>query len=152
MKRTFKATLIRDEETSGCGIDLPFDPKEVFGKARAPVNVTINGFTFRTTTFCMCGRNFIGINKANRDSAGIKAGDKIVVTMELDTAPRVVEIPPDLAKVLKANKRAKEFWEKLSYTHQKEYANWIIEAKKPETRQRRVEKAVAMLAEGVKER
>lgn len=152
MKKTFKAILIKDEETSGCGFDLPFDPKEIFGKARALVNVTINGYTFRTTTFCMGGRNFIGVNKENREGAGIAAGDNVAVEMELDTQPRVVEMPPDLAKALKANKAAKAFWDKLSYTHQKEYANWVTEAKKAETRERRIIKAVEMLAKGVNER
>jgi hypothetical protein len=152
MKKTFKATLVKDDETSGCGINLPFEPKEVFGKARAPVNVTINGYTFQTTTFCMGGRNFIGVSKVNRDGAGIVAGDKITVTMELDIAPRVITPPVDFAKSLKANKRAQEFWDILSYSHQREYANWISEAKKPETRLRRIEKAVEMLGSGVKER
>lgn len=135
-----------------CGIDLPFEPKEIFGKARAPVNVTINGYTFRTTTFCMGGRNFIGISKINRDGAGIEAGDKITVTMELDSKPRVITPPADFAKALKADKAAQAFWEKLSYTHKREYANWITEAKKPETRLRRIAKAVEMLEKGVNER
>jgi hypothetical protein len=152
MKKTFKAILIKDEETSGCGIDLPFNPKEVFGKARTPVNVMINGYTFRTTTFCMGGRNFIGISKINRDGAGIVAGEKITVTMELDIAPRVITPPADFAKSLKSNKRAQEFWDKLSYSHQREYANWISEAKQPETRERRIAKAVELLERGVKER
>jgi hypothetical protein len=152
MKKKFKAILIKDDKTSGCGINLPFNPKEIFGKARAPVEVTINGHTFQTTTFCMGGRNFIGVSKVNRDGAGIAAGDKITVTMELDIAPRVITPPADFAKALKANKRAQEFWDKLSYSHQREYANWISEAKRPETRLRRIEKAVELLGSGVKER
>jgi hypothetical protein len=150
MKKTFKAVLVENDENSGCRIDLPFDPKNVFGTARAPVNITINGFTFRSTTFRMGGCDFIGISKVNRDGAGIRAGDKITISMELDNAPRIVTPPADFAKALKADKNAQALWEKLSYTHQKEYENWITEARMPETRARRIEKAVEMIVAGVK--
>jgi hypothetical protein len=150
-KKTFKTTLIKNDDTAGCAINLPFDPKEAFGKGRAPVNVTINRYTFRTTIFCMSGCNFVPVNKANREGAGIAAGDKVAVTMELDTAPRVITVPADFAKALKNDKKATAAWEKLSYTHRKEYVNWITDAKKPENRTRRIIRAAEMIASGVRE-
>ena len=150
-KITFKTTLIEDDNTTACGINLPFQPKEIFGKARAPVKVTINGYTFRTTTFCMEGCNFIPVNKANRQGVGIKAGDKFTVLMETDAEPRIITPPIDFARALKADKKAQAIWEKLSFTHRKEYVNWITEAKKAETRARRIDKAVEMISGGAKE-
>ncbi len=143
-RKRFTATLIQDDDTAGCGIELPFNPKDVFGKVRAPVNTTINSFTFRTTTFSMGGVFFIPVNKQNREGAGIGAGDKISVQMETDDAPRVIEPPADLVKALRAAK-VLNAWKKLSYTHQKEQVQAIEEAKKPETRERRIAKAVEAL-------
>ena len=146
-KIEFKTKLAQDDKTTACGIYLPFEPKEVFGKARAPVKVTINGHTFRTTTACMGGCYLIPVNKTNRDGAGIKAGDTITVLMESDTEQRVVEIPSDFARALRANPKAAMAWEKLCFTHQKEYVNAVIEAKKPETRLRRIDSAIKTLQE-----
>jgi hypothetical protein len=136
--KTFNTVLIMDDETSGCMIELPFDPKEVFGKVRVPVKVTINGFTYRTTIFSMGGCFMVPFSKINRDGAGIKPSDKIKVLMELDTEQRVVVLPDDLAAVLKKNKNAAAVWEKLSYTHKREYVDAIEKAKRPETRARRL--------------
>ncbi len=145
--KRFKTILIKDDKTTACGINLPFTPKEVFGKARAPVTVTINGFMFRTTTFTMNGVHWIPVNKENREGAGIAAGDRIIVEMALDTEPRVVTPPGELASLLKKSKRAGAAWDKLSYTHQKEYARWIGEAKRPETRLKRIKETIARLSE-----
>lgn len=143
----FKTTLVEDDKTTACGIYLPFNPKDIWGKARAPVKVTINGYSFRTTTALMGGCYLIPVNKANRDGAGIKAGDQIEVQMELDTAPRTITPPPDFLKALKQNKAAYQRWQKLSFTHQKEHVNALEEAKKPETRARRIAQAIEMLGE-----
>jgi hypothetical protein len=141
-----------DVEISDMGpalaFDLPFDPKEVFGKVRAPVRVTINGYTFRTTVASMGGRILIGLNKEVRAGTGVVAGDRVTVEMGLDDAPRTVDVPPDLAAALDPQTRA--FFDSLSYTHRKEYARWITEAKRDETRLKRVEQAAAMLRRGVK--
>jgi uncharacterized protein YdeI (YjbR/CyaY-like superfamily) len=143
--KKFQAILNKDEDTSGCFLEIPFDPKEAFGKVRAPVKVTINGFTFRTTIASMGGCYLIGINKANRDGAGIAPGDKIKVMVESDTEPRVVAVPDDLARALKANKKASAAWDKLSYTHRREYVEAVKDAKKPETRMRRIATTIEML-------
>ena len=144
--RRFKTVLVQDDKTTGCGIELPFNPKEAFGKVRTPVKVTINDFTFLTTTCAMGGSYWIPMNKQNRQEAGIEAGDSITVRMELDQKKRTITPPADLGKAIKANKRAQAAWTTLSYTQQKEHARSIEEAKKPETRQRRIKKAIETLA------
>ena len=118
--KRFKATLFEHPASTACGIEIPFDPKEAFGKVRAPVNVTIKGFTFRTTVFRMSGQCWIPVNKGNREGAGIVAGEGITVHMELDTAARVITPPPDLRKKLRGH--VKTAWDKLSYTRQCEFS------------------------------
>ncbi|MCA9243662.1 MAG: DUF1905 domain-containing protein [Phycisphaerales bacterium] len=145
--QTFKARVVKDDDTSGCGIELPWDPKEHFGKTRAPVRATINGHTFRTTTFRMCGVHWFPLNKENRAAAGVEAGDVVTVKLELDEAPRVIEPPTELAAALKRSKKLQTAWGKLSYSCRREYAQAINEAKKPETRERRVEKTIEALKE-----
>jgi hypothetical protein len=143
--KKFQAILNEYKDTGGCFIELPFDPKEVFGKVRAPVKVTINGFTFRSTVFSMGGCFQVPFNKANRDGAGVAPGDKIKVQMELDSERRVVTVPDDLAAALKANKKASAAWDKLSYSHRREHVEAIAAAKRPETRVRRITKTIEML-------
>lgn len=126
--------------------DLPFDPREVWGKARVPVKGTVNGFPFRSTVAIMCGRTFIVVNAKIREGAGVKSGDIVSVVMEPDAEPRVIEIPVEMKKALGA--KLTGALEKLAYTHQKEFVQWYSEAKKDETRQRRVEKMKEMLATG----
>ena len=144
--KTFTTRLIRDDDTVACGIRLPFNPKDVFGKVRAPVRVTVNRYTFRTTTCSMGGDYWIPVNKANRESAKIEAGDQIKVRMVLDGEPRVITPPADLAKALRDNPKAQAAWNKLSYTHRKEQVRAVEEAKRTQTRIRRIAKAVEMLA------
>jgi Bacteriocin-protection, YdeI or OmpD-Associated/Domain of unknown function (DUF1905) len=128
--------------------DLPFDPKEAFGKVRAPVRVTINGFEFRTTVGAMSGRYLIGLNKQVRVGAGVDPGDRVSVEVVPDEEPRTVEVPDDLSAALDPAVRA--FFDSLSYTHRKEYVRWIEEAKRAETREARVAKAAAMLRDRIR--
>jgi hypothetical protein len=141
--KTFKTTLLRDG--SMCAIPLTFEPKAVFGKVRAPVRVTLNGYTFRSTIAAMGGPCFIPLRKSHREAAGLEGGETLKVTLELDTEKREVKPPPDLVKALKASPGALERWRALSYTHQREHVEAIEGAKKPETRVRRIEAAVRML-------
>ena len=152
MKKRFRAMLEKDENSEATGITIPFNVLEVFGtRARFPVRGTINGFAFRSSIFPMGGGcHMMAVNKQMREGAKAKAGDAVEIVMERDDEPRVVTPPADFARALKANKAAQAAWERLSYTHRKEYANAIEEAKKPETRARRIEKAVAELAAGKK--
>lgn len=126
-------------------IELPFDPKEAFGKVRAPVKVTLNGFTFRTTIAAMGGPPCIGIRTSYREAAGLEGGEKVEVRVALDDEPRVVAPPADLVKALKGVPNAWDRWRELSFTHQREHAEAVEGAKKPETRARRIANAVAML-------
>lgn len=148
MTRRFEGVL--QPRGQGVVLELPFDPREAFGRARAPVRVTIGGFTFRTTVAVYGGQSMIGLNKANRAGAGVEAGDRVTVELELDTEPRKVEVPAELAEALAADPALREFFDGLSYTHRREYAEWITEAKRDETRRRRVAQAVEMLRDGVR--
>jgi hypothetical protein len=129
-------------------VELPFDPRERFGKARAPVRGTVAGASFRTTVAVYGGRYYLGFNKQVRDRADIAIGDKVDVTLELDDEPRNVEVPPQLASALERDAEAKAVFERLSYTHRREYAQWVAEAKREDTRIRRADRSVAMLREG----
>ncbi|MGH9821355.1 MAG: YdeI/OmpD-associated family protein [Pyrinomonadaceae bacterium] len=106
---------------------------------------TINGAEYRGSIVKMGGRFMLGIPKAFREAAGVTAGDNVVITIEKDTAERIVAVPKDLASELKKNGLT-DAWDRLSYTHRKEHVRAIDEAKQPETRLRRIEKAVAMAA------
>ena len=141
----FDTVLAQDEGSNATGIYLPFDPKEVFGRARAPVRVTINGATYRTTTAPYGGDFLIPVRKEVRDAAGIAAGDRIHVVMELDDQPRAVEVPDDLAEALAADPEAKARFDALSFTHRREYVEAVTGAKRPETRARRIERTVEQL-------
>ena len=138
--KTFRATIPRD--TSMCALPLTFDPKLVFGRIRAPVKVTLNGYTYRSTIAAMGGPPFIPLRKSNREAAGLKGGETVEVRLELDTEKREVNPPADFVKALKAAPPAWERWRELSYTLQREYVEALAGAKKPETRARRLENAV----------
>jgi len=125
--------------------EVPFDVKKEFGKARPPVKVSLDGYSYRSTVSVYGGKYYLPVRREHREEAGLKAGDIINVTVALDTEARTVTPPPELSAAFKKNRAAKELWERLSYTHKKEHAEAILQAKKPETRARRVEKTLAML-------
>src|SRR5688500_1269738 len=143
-EKTFTTTIVRDG--SVCFIPVPFDPKPVFGKVRAPVKVTVNGYTYRSTIASMGGTVCIPLRKSNREAAGLEGGETLEVKLDLDTEKREVKPPSDLVKALKATPAAWEEWPELSYSHQREYVEAIEEAKKPETRERRITEAVRAIA------
>jgi len=115
------------------------------GAKRFPVTATVNGYTWRTSVARMGGEYLVGLSKQVRQGAGAQAGDEVEVTLELDSAPREVEVPAALAAALDADPAAQAFFDGLPFTHRKEYARWITEAKKEETRQRRAAQALDML-------
>ena len=141
--KTFKTTIVRNG--SICFIPLTFDPKPVFGKTRAPVKVTLNGFTYRSTIAAMGGPPCIPLRQSNREAAGLEGGETLDVRLELDVDARVVTPPKDLLKALKAAPAAWDRWSALSYSHQREYAESVESAKKPETRARRIAGTVTAL-------
>jgi hypothetical protein len=118
------------------------------GAKRFPVVATVNGYTWRTTVTRMGGEFLLGLNRAVRQDAGVEAGDTVEVKLELDSAPREVEVPTPLADALAGDSEARAAFDRLSYTHRKEFARWIDEAKRDETRRRRLAKAVEMLRQG----
>jgi hypothetical protein len=144
----FVATL--EQHGSGTVVVVPYDLKEAFGSGRPPVRATVNGYTFRTTLFTMGGRALLGLNREVREAATVEPGQEVSVELERDNEPRTVEVPSDLAAALDADPVVRETFDGLSYTHRKEYVRWIEEAKRTETRTRRVEKSVEMLRDGVK--
>ncbi|HEX3805553.1 MAG TPA: YdeI/OmpD-associated family protein [Gaiellaceae bacterium] len=132
----------------GVGIEVPFDVREVFGAGRVPVVAKLNGFAYRTTIVRMNGTWCFPVRREIREAAGVDLGERVTVELERDEAPREVDVPADLAAALDAD--ARTFFESLSFTHRKEYVQWIESAKREETRTRRVAKAATMLREGVR--
>ena len=145
-KIQFKVKLEAVEQ-GGVFFTLPKKESTKFGvRGRVPVVGTINGFPFRSSIFPVGdGTHYMAVNRAVRDGAGVAAGDRVKVSMEADTAPRTVAIPPDLARALSKSKQARALFDKQSYTHRKEHVQWIEAAKRPETRARRIEQVVARL-------
>lgn len=144
MKKTFKTTIVRDG--SMCFLPLPFDPKPVFGKVRAPVKVTVNGYTYRSTIASVGNGPCIPLRTSNREAAGLKGNETLPVALDLDTEKREVKPPADLVRALKAKPPAWDRWQELSYSHQKENVDAIEQAKQADTRARRIEKAVRLIA------
>jgi hypothetical protein len=148
--KTFKTTIVR--EGSMCFVPLTFDPKAVFGRVRAPVKVTLNGYTYRSTIAAMGGPPCIPLRKSNREAAGLQGGETLEVRLDLDTAAREVVPPADFVKALKATPGAWERWRELSYSHRREHVESIEGAKKPETRARRVARAAEAIRQIPKRR
>jgi hypothetical protein len=115
---------------------------------RFPVVATVNGYTWRTTVTRMRGEFLLGCSREVREGAGVGAGDTVDVSIELDTKPREVDVPDELASALAGDPAAMAAFEALAFTHRKEYARWIDEAKREDTRDRRVTQALQMLREG----
>lgn len=144
----FRAEL----ESSGkntAGFEVPEAVVEELGGGKHPkVSVTVHGFAFRTSIARMGGRYLLGMSVDRREQAGVTAGDVLDVDVELDTAPREVEVPADLAAALAAEPDAKAFWETLSHSKKQWHTLQVTEAKKAETRAARITKSVSMLREG----
>jgi hypothetical protein len=118
------------------------------GAKRFPVRATVAGHTWRGSVARMKGEFLLGLNREVREAAGVEAGDEVAVELALDAEERTVEVPPALAAALAADPAAKALFDGLAYTHRKEFARWIGEAKKEDTRERRLAKALEMLHAG----
>jgi hypothetical protein len=147
----FRATLFLGGKTA-TGIEVPPEVVEALGSGKRPaVKVTINGrHTYRSTVAPMGGQFLIPVAAEQRNAAGVAAGEEIEVELVLDTEPRTVSVPDDFQQALDADPAAKQFFDGLSYSHQRRHVLAIEDAKTPETRQRRVDKAMEMLREGRK--
>jgi hypothetical protein len=151
--KRFRALVERKEGGEVCAVTVPFDVEETFGaRGRVAVRGTLNGVPFRSSLFRMGGDcHFMVVNRQMREASGVSGGETVPVTMERDTEPRVIEPPTDFARALKSNKDARATWDKLSYTHRREHVEHIEDAKKPDTRQRRIERSIQFLAAGKRE-
>ena len=143
----FSADLERVGRTSA-RLRVPVDLEEVFGRARPPLRVTIRGHTWRTTPAVYGGVADIGLYKEVRAASAVDAGDRVRVTMELDTAPRTVTVPDDLRAPLAGDLEAQAAYDELSFTHRREFVKWVEEAKRPETRARRIARTVENVRAG----
>lgn len=140
---TFHTTLLLNG--NNVGIEVPPEVVAELGSGKRPkVVVTVNGYTYRSTVAVMGGLNLIPLNAAHRGAAGVAGGEEHDITLELDEAPRTVEVPPDVATAL-AEAGLREAFDGLSFTQRKEHVRAISDAKKPETRQRRLEKLLTTL-------
>ena len=154
MKKEHKFTaVIQDAGKGGAYVVVPFDVEQVFGKKRVKVKATIDGHPYRGSLVRMGGsEHILGVLKKIRTEIGKTYGDEVTILVAEDTTPREVTIPQDLQDVLKRNPEAEKFFNQLSYTHRKEYVRWIEDAKRAQTRQRRLERTVEMLKQKKKGR
>lgn len=148
MSRERFEAVLQVEGRTGTYVEVPLDVPAVFGRHRPPVRGTVNGFPFRSTVAKYGDRYLLVVNRAVREGARASAGETVVIELERDDELRTVDVPDDLAAALAGDPAAKETFERFSYSHRKEYVDWIAEAKREETRRRRVEKAIGMLREG----
>jgi hypothetical protein len=149
-KQTFTAA-IQNAGGGGAFVEVPFDVEKEFGSKRPKIKAMIEGVPYRGILTRMgTERHLLIVLKEIREQIGKTFGDEVTITVELDMEPRLVEVPAELKKAFKTEKEAKAFFEKLSYTHQREYVTWINEAKREETRQNRIAKTIEMLKKAKK--
>ena len=147
-KFTFKA-VIEDAGGGGAFVRIPFNVEAAFGQKRVKVKATINGVPYRGTLVRMgepC--HILIILKNIREKVEKSFGDEVEVTVEEDVEPRVVEVPPALALALAQDPEAESVFQRLSYTHQKEYVTWVKSAKQETTRNNRIAKTIETLKQG----
>jgi Bacteriocin-protection, YdeI or OmpD-Associated/Domain of unknown function (DUF1905) len=146
----FRSTLLLGGKTA-TGIEVPAEVVDSLGSNKRPaVVVTIGTYTYRSSIAPRGGVFMLPVSAEVRSGAGIVAGDEVDVEVELDTAPREVSVPPDLASALATDAAARTFFEGLSYSNRLRHVLAIEDAKTPETRQRRIDKTIATLREGRK--
>ncbi|MCW1969790.1 MAG: YdeI/OmpD-associated family protein [Anaerolineae bacterium] len=142
----FKTTLLLGGKTA-TGLVVPPEIVVALGAGKKPaVSVTLNGYAYRSTIATMDGQFMLPVSAEHREKAGIKAGDEVDVSLALDTEPRVVVVPLDFADALAQNDAARQKFEAMSYSHKRQHILAIEDAKTPETRQKRILKAIAALS------
>jgi hypothetical protein len=145
---TFRATVEQRGKTA-CGITVPPAVVEALGRGkRPPVRVTIKGYTYRSTVAAYTDEYLVGVSAEHRAAGDIAPWEVVDVTLELDTEPRVIQVPDDFAAALAGDPAALAFFEGLSYSNKSRFVLSVEGAKTPETRQRRIDKAIASLGEG----
>ncbi|KUO49068.1 MAG: antitermination protein NusB [Desulfitibacter sp. BRH_c19] len=150
MRQKFMAEIKKHEGINGAYVEIPFDVEDVFGAKRVKVKAYFDGKEYRGSIVRMAGCYMIGLTQALRKEIGKESGDIITVEVEKDEEERIIEMPEDFKIALGQNPSSKDYFEKLSFSRKKEYVTWITGAKKAETRNARMEKALVMLAENKK--
>lgn len=145
--RVFEAT-IEAADRGGAFVFIPFDVKEAFGSGRPKIRALVDGHEYRGSLVNMGQGHVLGMRKDVRAAIGKDVGDTVRVAVELDTAPREVDVPAELGEALDGAPEVAERYAAMSYTHRREYAQWVAEAKKQETRDRRAAKAIEMIRHG----
>ena len=141
--------VIEGAGKTAAGIEVPAEVVTALGQSKKPpVRVTIKGFTYRSTVATVGGRFMVGVSNDVRASAGVAAGDEVDIEMELDTAPREVVLPAELAKELAADPAARQAFAALSYSRQRVLVDPVANAKTAETRDRNIAKALISLRGG----
>jgi hypothetical protein len=144
----FEAVIEQSGKTA-TGITVPSEIVEALGAGKKPaVSVTLNGYTYRSSIASMGGEFKIPVSAEVRDAAGVRAGDRVAVELALDTAPREVAVPSDFAAALDAEPAARATFERINYSEKRWFVLGIEDAKTPETRRRRIDKAIDRLREG----
>ena len=144
----FHTTILQSDKTA-TGIQIPDEVVEALGSGKRPaIKVTINGFTYRSTVAVMGGAYMVGVSAENRAGAGVAGGDEVDVDIELDTAPREVEVPADFAAALDAEPAARRTFDALSNSNKGWHTYQLNAAKTDETRQRRITKSIDALKDG----
>ena len=146
--KEFQALMKKPEEIDGAYVEVPFDVEAEFGAKRVKVKATFDGCLYRGSIVRMDGAYLLGIPKEIRNKIGKHPGDEIAVTVERDDEERKVELSLEFSARLQSDKQAFDYFSSLSYSHQREYALWVDGAKREETKQARMEKALALLRQG----
>ena len=150
-QHTFRA-VIQNEGSGGAFVEIPFDVEQAFGKKRVKIKATIDGQPYRGTLVRMGGSaHILIVLKEIREKIGKTFGDEIEIVLEEDTEPRAVVLPEDVSRALENDPAAAAFFQKLSYTHQRQYLQWIEEAKREQTRQERIGRMIELLRQGKKD-
>ena len=135
-----------ESDQGACFIRVPPEVLTTLGqRKRAPVKVTINATSFRTTIAVYGGKSYVGVRREIREAAGVTAGDQVTVGLEFDAELRTVDLPEALRATLEGDSKAAAGFEKLSYTRKKEFVEWLMGAKQPETQRRRLAQVLALL-------
>lgn len=151
MKIEYEAIILKNEEHSAAYCEIPFNVFETFGKKRLKIRASFDEVEYRGLLTPMGGEYGLFMNKAIREKVGKTFGEIVHISIEEDTEPRTVEIPEDLLQAM-LESDVKPFFDSLSFTHQKEYVQWILDAKKEKTRQNRLLKAIEMMQNKIKTR
>src|SRR5215207_4560805 len=144
----FRTTILQSGKTA-TGIEVPDEVMEALGSGKRPaVTVTVNGYSYRSSVATVAGRSMVGLSAEHRAGAGVAGGDEVEVDLELDTAPREVAVPDDLAAALDAEPAARATFEALSYSNKSWHVLQVTRAKTEETRRRRIARSVDALRQG----